>query len=219
MSRAADYNEREAEAGRLTFAHRRALIEAGARAVQADNGLAVDGMAGPSTRAVLDHLAGHAVPQSVDEFWAAYGKTTWTEGERGRVVLPEEWVASHITTVTLHTNQRRSMHRVAAADFADTFRRACEASSYTPSSVQTWVPRHVGWSAERSLSLHTFGVAVDFDPADNRMGGVRRDRSPSLLRQHIAFVEVFEAAGWTWGGRWRMKDDMHFQRAGSVVIK
>jgi len=26
-------------------------------------------------------------------------------------------------------------------------------------------------------------------------------------------VQVFRDAGWTWGGDWKMKDDMHFQRA------
>jgi hypothetical protein len=27
------------------------------------------------------------------------------------------------------------------------------------------------------------------------------------------FVDVFRRAGWTWGGDWKMRDDMHFQRA------
>ena len=44
------------------------------------------------------------------------------------------------------------------------------------------------------------------------MGGkIKKTGRPSLLRTHPEFAQVFKDAGWTWGGDWRMKDDMHFE--------
>jgi hypothetical protein len=61
--------------------------------------------------------------------------------------------------------------------------------------------------AGHSLSLHCWGLAVDFNAAWNRMG------HPST--QHPRIVEIFESCGFAWGGRWsgRSCDPMHFQLA------
>lgn len=52
-------------------------------------------------------------------------------------------------------------------------------------------------------STHTWGVAVDLDVLNNKLGEEPRI-SPAI-------VQVFEAFGFTWGGRWRRPDGMHFQ--------
>lgn len=59
-----------------------------------------------------------------------------------------------------------------------------------------------------TLSMHSYGCAVDFDPARNGYG----DDSPYLER-FPAVIERFEREGWVWGGRWEKKDGMHFQAA------
>lgn len=59
-------------------------------------------------------------------------------------------------------------------------------------------------SAEK-LSLHAFGAAIDLNPSTNQQGR-RGDIQPSV-------VAVFEAHGFTWGGRWTRPDPMHFQFA------
>jgi hypothetical protein len=55
-----------------------------------------------------------------------------------------------------------------------------------------------------NLSMHSWGCALDFDPARNGMG----DTTPNM---DLRVVEEFEREGWEWGGHW--KDGMHFQAA------
>lgn len=54
-----------------------------------------------------------------------------------------------------------------------------------------------------SLSLHSWGVAVDINAAWNKMG-----TSPTLSKE---LVMCFMDAGFDWGGRWAVPDGMHFQ--------
>lgn len=62
-----------------------------------------------------------------------------------------------------------------------------------------------------TLSTHSWGIAIDLDPARNGMG----DSTPALP---VWVAEMFEARGWVWGGRWKGRnvDAMHFQRAAGV---
>lgn len=55
------------------------------------------------------------------------------------------------------------------------------------------------------LSTHCWGIAVDLNAATNRLGTVGNI--------HPDIVDVFETHGWTWGGRWKRPDPMHFQAA------
>lgn len=57
-----------------------------------------------------------------------------------------------------------------------------------------------------SLSMHSWGCAVDFDPARNGLGNSK----PAMDRR---VIEEFEREGWEWGGHWRRCDGMHFQAA------
>lgn len=52
-------------------------------------------------------------------------------------------------------------------------------------------------------SLHSFAIAIDLNAAKNRLG-----QPPTMDRR---LVEIFEAAGAEWGGRWSRRDGMHFQ--------
>ncbi|RYG40879.1 M15 family peptidase [bacterium] len=60
------------------------------------------------------------------------------------------------------------------------------------------------------LSMHSYGIAVDIDPEHNALG----DTSPAMPKW---VVEIFEAKGWLWGGKFAgRKDGQHFQRATGV---
>lgn len=67
------------------------------------------------------------------------------------------------------------------------------------------------WRTQRGamkLSTHSWAIAVDLDCADGRN---RRGSEPVM---HPAIVEAFDVAGWTWGGRFDIKDGMHWQACG-----
>jgi len=57
-----------------------------------------------------------------------------------------------------------------------------------------------------SMSLHSWGVAVDINAALNPMG------EPSA--QPPELVRCFTDAGFDWGGTWHTPDPMHFQLKG-----
>ncbi|WP_040097376.1 M15 family metallopeptidase [Aeromonas australiensis] len=58
------------------------------------------------------------------------------------------------------------------------------------------------------LSMHSWGCAVDFDSSRNSFG----DSTPNF--QNIpAVLTAFESQGWTWGGKWKKPDGMHWQAA------
>ena len=55
----------------------------------------------------------------------------------------------------------------------------------------------------RSMSLHSWGVAVDLNSSDNQFG-----KKPTLSKE---FVKCFTDAGFDWAGTWSKPDGMHFQ--------
>ena len=69
------------------------------------------------------------------------------------------------------------------------------------------------WRAIRgfsSLSMHTWGIAIDLAPQLNPLGTPWRDDGVMLPSIVIA---IFEDLGFTWGGRWSRPDPQHFQFA------
>lgn len=61
-----------------------------------------------------------------------------------------------------------------------------------------------------SLSIHSWGAAIDLDPERNGLG-VKRVEGKGQMPMEV--VRIFEAEGWVWGGRWKRPDQMHFQAA------
>ena len=161
------------------------------------------------------------VPKGRKQLVALYGNPSWHKTGKGRSVdLDDAWERKNIRWFKLHTGKRVRLHRLVGAEFVAIFKEACEVSGYTPTSVQTFVPRTIGRSDK--LSLHSYGVAVDFAPNDNWLGGVRRKKvkgkwtltdEPALMLQHPGFSETWEKHGWTWGHRWSFVDTHHIQRA------
>lgn len=54
-----------------------------------------------------------------------------------------------------------------------------------------------------TMSLHSWGIAVDVNAFENCFG--------CRPRLSSGFVKCFTDAGFDWGGVWRRKDGMHFQ--------
>lgn len=66
-----------------------------------------------------------------------------------------------------------------------------------------YVPRHILFNPSAPLSMHAWGLAVDFNVATNGYGA-----EPQL---DMRIVEIFERWGFVWGGRWSTPDGMHFE--------
>ena len=66
-----------------------------------------------------------------------------------------------------------------------------------------WVPRHIDFNPARPLSMHSWGLAADFNVSTNGLG-MKPQMDPRV-------VEVFDRWGFVWGGRWSRPDGMHFE--------
>lgn len=94
------------------------------------------------------------------------------------------------------------------------------ADTYTPAEI-----RHLGlhlfggcfnyrkMRGGNRLSTHAYGVAIDFDPARNRLTW-GADRANLARPDAVRFWEAWEAEGWTSLGRARGYDWMHVQAPG-----
>ncbi|MEX2586487.1 MAG: M15 family metallopeptidase [Actinomycetota bacterium] len=74
-----------------------------------------------------------------------------------------------------------------------------------------FAPRLLSADPNSGISRHSWGIAFDFNVSNNLYGS-----EPSMDSR---LVEILEKWGFTWGGRWRVPDGMHFeywQPAGSV---
>ncbi len=67
-----------------------------------------------------------------------------------------------------------------------------------------WVPRHILFDPDRRLSMHAWGLAIDFNVKGNEYGNPEPEMDPRI-------VEIFERWGFVWGGHWSTPDGMHFE--------
>ena len=66
-----------------------------------------------------------------------------------------------------------------------------------------YVPRFIERNPAKSISLHTWGIAIDMDASTNYRG-IRGTMDPAI-------VTIFKRWGFRWGGDWTYTDPMHFE--------
>lgn len=71
-----------------------------------------------------------------------------------------------------------------------------------------YVARQMLWDTKLPISMHAWGLAIDFNVVTNQYGA-----RPTM---HPRIVEIFERWGFRWGGRWETPDGMHFELAGLI---
>jgi hypothetical protein len=71
-----------------------------------------------------------------------------------------------------------------------------------------YVARKMLWDPAKPVSMHAWGLAIDFNVSRNQYGA-RPTMDPRI-------VEIFERWGFAWGGRWRTPDGMHFELAALI---
>jgi hypothetical protein len=99
-----------------------------------------------------------------------------------------------------------------AVDAYAALERALGSAGYEPRSVWAYNCRLIAGTDEPSL--HSAGIAVDIDPAQNPY--TEGDPfSGRMQRQHVtAALAIRSTQGariWSWGGNWSKPDRMHFQ--------
>jgi D-alanyl-D-alanine carboxypeptidase-like protein len=159
-------------------------------------------------------------PRGLDGIIATFGDPYAVMGADG-LLSSEEALAweARLTSVEFHRPIRLSYgragqmatrmrcHQLVAGFFRSVW-RAIAADDQLDRQVSTYGGAYLfrpKREASDELSTHSWGIAIDLNVATNKQG-TRGDMHPGL-------VQVFEAHGFVWGGRWRRPDPMHFQFA------
>ncbi|HEX4410750.1 MAG TPA: M15 family metallopeptidase [Xanthobacteraceae bacterium] len=127
--------------------------------------------------------------------------------------VPCPWVFSmdgkDVPFITIHTKCADSLTRVLAAiwDAVGHDQGAIETLHYNLYSGSfNFRPMRQG----SALSMHAYGVAIDWDAEENEQGSTKH-----LFQSGSLIVQKFKAENWIWGGDWSGTsiDAMHFQAA------
>ncbi|MEX1177905.1 MAG: M15 family metallopeptidase [Nitriliruptor sp.] len=132
---------------------------------------------------------------------------SYTSRADGRISIHGDWVARNITRVQLPGMASTSCHRIMIPQLLAAVEELIERDLYShldPSQFAgCFVARHIDWKPSKPLSMHAWGLAIDFNTRDNWLGA-----EPKMDRR---VVEVFERWGFEWGGHWNRPDGMHFE--------
>lgn len=119
----------------------------------------------------------------------------------------------NITRIRIHRHCAASLERILA--------RLKDDAKGNIKTLREWGVTEFGGSFNyrpmrglSTLSMHSFGCAIDLDPARNGLG----DRTPRFA-EFPQVLRAFKDEGWRWGGDWngnglssdeRRSDGMHF---------
>ncbi len=131
----------------------------------------------------------------------------------GTIKIDQAWVSKYIVRVDLPRVGRTYVNKIMApqllAAMQELETRGLIDHLDPRQFAGGWVARHIDWNPAKPLSMHAWGLAVDFNSRDNGLG--------ATPKMDPAVVEVFEKWGFAWGGRWSRPDGMHFELAQVVT--
>jgi hypothetical protein len=144
---------------------------------------------------------------------AAVGTFSYTVLGGGRIAPDPRWVAANIRTeqvpilgsVTCH----RAMLPQLRAVMIEIVQRGLADEIHPDEYAGCYYPRYIAGTT--SLSLHSFGIALDVNVPGNLRGTVGEiDRD---------VVAIFKKWGFAWGGDWSYTDPMHFEMSAVVQAR
>lgn len=150
------------------------------------------------------------IPHGIQAIRRMYGNIKVVDG---KIVNPAKWAERNI--VLFITPQLRVMepvkiwcNRQVESDLRAIFSEIKELEEKLNKPLiysidGCWVVRRQ--RAGVKLSTHAWGISVDVNAERNPLGGP--------VCQSQALARCFTRRGWEWGGDWKRKDGMHFQRA------
>lgn len=137
----------------------------------------------------------------------AFGAFSYRYFPDGTIQPDARWVRDNIRTVTLPIVGRVTCHRLMIPQLRGALQDVADAG--LASSLSTYdgcyVPRFIERNPENSISLHTWGIAIDMDASTNYRG-IQGTMHPEV-------VTIFKRWGFRWGGDWKHTDPMHFELA------
>jgi hypothetical protein len=132
---------------------------------------------------------------------------TYTSRGDGTIEIHGDWAQRNIVRVDIPGMGHTRCHRAMVPQLMAALREIHEAGLYKhfdPSQFGgCYVPRHIMWNPSRGLSMHAWGLAIDFNVSTNMYGA-----EPQM---HPGIVEIFKKWGFAWGGDWSTPDGMHFE--------
>lgn len=136
---------------------------------------------------------------------SAVGIFNYTVIGGGRIAPDPAWVSPHIVTQTVPilgavTCNRRIFPQLDAA-LREVLARGLADEIHPGEYAGCYYPRFIAGTTR--LSNHSFGLALDLNVPGNQRGTVGK------MNRDV--VQIFESWGFTWGGRWRYTDPMHFE--------
>lgn len=151
-----------------------------------------------------DTMPPFPVPRGLQEIEAAFGRIEYKTASGGTIAITNDWVERHITSASLPVVGQQLIHKKVEPVFRMVLHKILDdglADSIRQFGL--WCPRHKMHDQRKPLSTHSWAIACDINWAENPVGEVG-NMEPAL-------VAIFEQHGFEWGGRWRHRDDMHYQ--------
>ena len=141
----------------------------------------------------------------------AFGAFSYRYFPDGTIAPDARWVQANVRTETLPIMGRVTCHRLMLTQLRGALEDVVAAG--LASTLNTYdgcyVPRFIERNPENSISLHTWGIAIDMDAATNYRG-IKGTMHPEV-------VNIFKRWGFRWGGDWKYTDPMHFELAALLV--
>jgi hypothetical protein len=136
----------------------------------------------------------------------AFGAFSYHYYPDGTIAPDPSWVAANIRTETVPILGAVTCHRLMFHQLRGALQEvvARGLASKVHSYDGCFVPRFIERNPTNSISLHTWGIAIDINAGENP---VNRGN-----HQDPQVVQIFKKWGFVWGGDWSSPEDpMHFQ--------
>ncbi|MCX5880329.1 MAG: M15 family metallopeptidase [Deltaproteobacteria bacterium] len=135
----------------------------------------------------------------------------WERANIARIQAPwplvTSWDGASVGGISIHRKCSESLLRVLNAIW--------DAAGQDVRKIREWGMHFYGGGynfrlmrGSNRLSMHSWGCAIDFDPAHNTFG----DTTPNFAN-YPEVLKAFADEQWTWGGNWTKPDGMHWQAA------
>ncbi|MBW3647851.1 MAG: M15 family metallopeptidase, partial [Actinobacteria bacterium] len=137
----------------------------------------------------------------------AFGAFSYRYFPDGTIEPDARWVRANIQSATLPIMGRVTCHKLMIPQLRGALQAVVDAGlgDQLKTFDGCYVPRFIESNPENSISLHTWGIAIDMDAATNYRG-IRGTMHPEI-------VNIFKRWGFRWGGDWAYTDPMHFELA------